>query len=62
MKKRTIEELRRIHGYTQKQTADALGITERGYAYKISGERSWKAEELVKLAELFNVSSKSIKI
>ena len=50
-----VKELRKARGMTQRQVADALGITERSYQ-RYEAENNPNHETLMKLADYFDVS------
>ncbi len=52
-----IAELRRDLGYSQKQLADFLGVTQQAISKYESGIREPDVETIIKLSKLFNVSS-----
>ena len=54
-----IFDFRRLAGYTQKTAAQALGMSENTYA-KIECDRNPSSEEILRIAELFNVSVNEI--
>jgi len=51
-----VKELRKARKMTQRQMADALGITERSYQ-RYEAENNPKNETLIKLADFFDVST-----
>lgn len=55
--KERLKELRLERGMTQKQVADYLGISDRGYGYYEAGLREPSIECLKKLCDLFEVSA-----
>ena len=55
--KERLKELRLERGLTQKQVADYLGISDRGYGYYEAGRREPSIECLKKLCDLFEVSA-----
>jgi len=52
----TIRKLRLEKGYTQKELADKLGISESAVSLIENGKRKLKLETAIKLAEIFGVS------
>lgn len=54
--KNRIRDLRDDHDYTQKNVANAIGITQRKYSYIETGIQPLTDEILVKLADLYGVS------
>lgn len=52
-----LKELRKSNGKTQKELAEYLGISERGYQNYEMGKREPNLEILSKLADYFNVST-----
>lgn len=50
-----VRKIRKSLGFTQKQLADALSISAPAYHYRESGKRSFRAEEIEKIACLMNV-------
>ena len=53
---RILIELRKLHRMTQRQVADVLGITQPSYIRYENGKSEPTLENLVKLADLFDVS------
>jgi transcriptional regulator with XRE-family HTH domain len=51
-----LTKLRNQHGFTQQRVADSLGISRGAYANYEIGTREPDAENLKKLAELYNVT------
>ena len=51
-----VKELRKSKGLTQRQVANALGITERSYQ-RYEAENNPNNETLIKLADYFDVST-----
>ncbi|MCL2569491.1 MAG: helix-turn-helix domain-containing protein [Oscillospiraceae bacterium] len=51
-----VKELRKTRNMTQRQMADALGITERSYQ-RYEAENNPNNETLIKLADFFEVST-----
>ena len=56
MNQNRLKDLREDHDYTQQQTADAIGITQRKYSYIETGVQQLTAEVLVSLARFYGVS------
>lgn len=56
------EAIRVQLGFTQKEMAKLMGITETTYNLKANGKREWKASELTKLSQLSNIPIGNIKI
>ena len=56
MNQNRLKDLREDHDYTQKQIADAIGITQRKYSYIETGVQQLTAEVLVSLARFYGVS------
>lgn len=56
MNQNRLKDLREDHDYTQQQTADAIGITQRKYSYIETGIQQLTAEVLVPLARFYGVS------
>lgn len=54
--KRLIEQ-RRIYGYTQRQVAQMLGIAQPSYIRYENGSSEPTQETLVKIADIFDVST-----
>lgn len=52
-----LKELRRKHNYSQQQVADLLGISRQGYNNYELGNREPDQKTIVKLAEIFNVTT-----
>lgn len=48
---------RKAKGLTQKEVAEAIGLTQNGYSYWENGKAKIDSEQLFKLAELFDVST-----
>jgi DNA-binding XRE family transcriptional regulator len=57
----TLREERRKRGMTQKQVADLLGISERGYKFIEYGQRTGSIEIWDKLEDLFNVHQRLLR-
>jgi len=53
--RRLVQE-RREHGYTQKQIAEALGVSNRTYSKWETGENEMDISTLCRLAELYGIS------
>lgn len=51
-----IKKLRELHGYTQADLGQLIGVTQSTYNYKENGQTSFKVEELVTLAEFFGIT------
>lgn len=51
-----VREYREKLGYSQKEIADMLKITQQAYSYKESGQRGFKAIELLQLEKILKVS------
>jgi transcriptional regulator with XRE-family HTH domain len=51
-----VKKLRELHGYTQYQLGQLIGVTQSTFNYKENGQSSFKIEELVILAEFFGVT------
>ena len=51
-----LKAVRLHHGYTQKQIAEALGITERAYQYYESGTRDHSLYTIIRIADTMDVS------
>ncbi len=47
---------RQIAGYTQKEMAQKLGVTEQGYQYYEYGKRKMNTEIISKIADVFDCS------
>ena len=43
-------------GKTQRQTAELVGMTQQALQMRLAGTRSFRAEEIAKLAEMLGVS------
>lgn len=52
-----LKKCRLSHALTLQQMADIIGISLRGYQYYESGHREPNFEVLIKIADLFNVST-----
>ena len=53
---RRLAEERKARGYTQKQVADALGISDRTYSKWETGENEMDVSSLCRLAEFYEAS------
>lgn len=53
---KTLLELRKLNNLTQKQVASQLGISQPSYIRYENGKAEPSLENLVKLADLFDVS------
>lgn len=51
-----LKRYRLMVGYTQKEMANILGITERGYRYYENGQREPNLSALVLIADLLKIS------
>lgn len=51
-----MKDLRTDNDLTQKEIAEAIGITQRKYSYLETGKQQWPDELLVRLAELYHTS------
>lgn len=51
-----LKEQRKLYGYTQKYVAEPLGISQPSYIRYEDGSAEPSQENLVKLADLFDVS------
>lgn len=51
-----LKEQRKLYGYTQRQVAEKLGISQPSYIRYENGSSEPTLENLVKLADLFDVS------
>lgn len=51
-----IKDLRTDLDLTQKQVAEAIGITQRKYSYLETGAQAWPDELLVRLAAFYRTS------
>lgn len=51
-----LKGLMREHGHTQKYIANYLGLSEYGFNKKLNGKSEFKANELLELSKLYNVS------
>ena len=52
-----LKEMRKLYGLTQRQVAEALGISQPSYIRYENGTSEPTLENLVKLADLFDVSA-----
>lgn len=57
---RWIRGARSAFGYSQKQMADALGISESSYRKKESGDVRFSDQEKVAVAKIFGLSAEQI--
>ena len=53
---KTLLELRKLNNLTQKQVANQLGISQPSYIRYENGKAEPSLENLIKLADLFDVS------
>ena len=51
-----IQDLREDHDMTQKEVAEAIGITQRKYSYLETGQQPWTDELLDSLAGFYHTS------
>lgn len=51
-----VKEYRIIGGYTQREMADKLGISQPSYSQKENGDRGFTIEEIKKLKKILKVS------
>ena len=49
---KTMEEIRKAAGMNQTDFANALGISRRTYAFRLTGEQPWLLHEIMKAADL----------
>lgn len=56
MEKLTIQQWRRIKGYSQQQFADLIGVSVNTYRAKEAGVRDWKVEEVKTICKHLNIS------
>ena len=54
--RKNLIELRKLHRLTQRQVASALGLAQPSYIRYENGKAEPSLENLVKLADLFDVS------
>ena len=54
---RRIRDLREDHDLTQKQVGQAVGVSQRTYAYYESGQRMLPPEMLIALARFYGTST-----
>lgn len=54
--KNRIRDLREDHDLSQRQVAEAIGITQRKYSYVETGTQQLTDELLCRLADLYSVS------
>lgn len=52
MEKLTVDQIRRMLGYTQSQMAEHLGICQNAYINKANGESKFSAQEATKICVL----------
>ena len=52
-----LKELRKIKGVTQKQVAESIGISERNYQNLEHGKYNPNHDNIIKLADYFEVSA-----
>ena len=57
MKYENIRKLRTDSGYTQKQIAEHLGISQNTYSQYEIGILNYPVDAVIKLADLYNVST-----
>lgn len=57
MKLERLADLRESNNWTQKYVANYLKVTQRSYGHYENGTRSLPLEALIKLSELYNVST-----
>ncbi len=60
MLSRELKALRALHGYTQKQLADKLGLGETSYTKRENGDLIFTVEEVKALKEIFNLKDEDI--
>jgi transcriptional regulator with XRE-family HTH domain len=51
-----LAELRKLHGFTQRYIADYIGLSQPSYLRYETGTAEPSQENLVKIADLFDVS------
>lgn len=51
-----IRELREDRDLTQREVAEAIGITQRKYSYMETGQQPWTDEMLIRLAKYYHTS------
>lgn len=49
-----LEKIIKVNGYTKKQVAALLNLTEQGFNRKVKGDTEFKASEIKKLIDLLN--------
>ncbi|EFC90080.1 transcriptional regulator, XRE family [Dethiosulfovibrio peptidovorans DSM 11002] len=54
---KNLKKIRKRSGFTQKQVAKHLGISERAYQHYEAGDRKISPEKLLAMAKLFQVSA-----
>lgn len=52
-----LKELRKENNYSQKEIADMIGIAQVTYSHYELGRRSVSIQNLVKIAQIYNVST-----
>ena len=52
-----LKDLREDHDFTQSQIAKILNISQRGYSHIETGNNDISTENLIKLANLYNVTT-----
>ena len=52
-----LKELRKLHNYTQDYVASMLGVVRQTYSHYELGRRSISIQNLVKIAQIYNVST-----
>ena len=52
-----LRELREEHNLLQKEVCDILGVSQQQYSHLESGKSMLNSEQMVKLAEYYNVSA-----
>jgi len=52
-----VRELRTLKGLSQRAVGEAIGITERNYRKYEAGDNDPSASNIIKLADLFDVSA-----
>lgn len=57
MLKDRLKELRKEKGLTQKQVADLLGLSDKGYGYYELGQREPCISMLIALCDFYDVSA-----
>lgn len=51
-----LRDLRKEHGKTQKEIAEAINITDRTYGHYETGKREPSIDTLIKIADYYKVS------